>query len=111
MPAKKKSRPARQTRTAKPAAKRTAAAKRKVRTPGPKYVYAFDEIRAAQRAAGTWDGVRGLLGGKGANLAEMTQLGLPVPPGFTVTTEACNTFLAAGGRFPAGMWDQVLDAV
>jgi pyruvate,orthophosphate dikinase len=55
--------------------------------------------------------VRGLLGGKGANLAEMMKLGLPVPPGFTMTTEACNAFLAAGGRFPKGMWEQVLDAV
>ena len=63
---------------------------------GPKYVYTFDEIRLAERKAGSWDGVRALLGGKGANLAEMTKLGIPVPPGFTVTTEACNAFLAAG---------------
>lgn len=47
-----------------------------------------------------------LLGGKGAGLAEMTRLGLPVPPGFTVTTEACREFLAAGGD-PEGLWDQV----
>ena len=42
-----------------------------------------------------------LLGGKGANLAEMTRLGLPVPPGFTITTEACRTYLAAGSEPPA----------
>jgi pyruvate,orthophosphate dikinase len=54
--------------------------------------------------------MRDLLGGKGANLAEMTSLGLPVPPGFVVTTRACNAYLAAGG-FPAGMWEQVLAAV
>jgi pyruvate,orthophosphate dikinase len=54
--------------------------------------------------------MRDLLGGKGANLAEMTGLGLPVPPGFIVTTEACNAYLAAGG-FPAGMWEQVLAAL
>ncbi|MFE0553979.1 pyruvate, phosphate dikinase [Streptomyces pilosus] len=47
-----------------------------------------------------------LLGGKGANLAEMTRLGLPVPPGFTLTTEACRAFLATGGE-PAGLWEEV----
>ncbi|HSQ03848.1 MAG TPA: pyruvate, phosphate dikinase, partial [Burkholderiales bacterium] len=76
-----------------------------------KYVYLFEEIRLAERAAGSWDGVRGLLGGKGANLAEMTKLKLPVPPGFIVTTEACNAFLAAGEQFPKSMWEQVLKAV
>ncbi len=75
-----------------------------------KYVYSFDEIGLAERAAGSGDDVRGLLGGKGANLAEMTKLKLPVPPGFVVTTQACNAFLAAGGRFPTGMWAQVLQA-
>ncbi|MFI0087870.1 pyruvate, phosphate dikinase [Streptomyces bobili] len=48
----------------------------------------------------------GLLGGKGANLAEMTRLGLPVPPGFTITTEACRAFLDSGGE-PPGMWEEV----
>jgi pyruvate,orthophosphate dikinase len=48
-----------------------------------------------------------LLGGKGANLAEMTKLGLPVPPGFTITTEACNAYLAAGGTLPGGLMDEV----
>ncbi|MEU7396498.1 pyruvate, phosphate dikinase [Streptomyces albogriseolus] len=47
-----------------------------------------------------------LLGGKGSNLAEMTRLGLPVPPGFTLTTEACRAFLATGGE-PAGLWEEV----
>ena len=51
--------------------------------------------------------MRDLLGGKGANLAEMTNAGLPVPPGFTITTEACNAFLSASEEFPDGMWDQV----
>jgi pyruvate,orthophosphate dikinase len=76
-----------------------------------KHVYGFDEVRLAERAAGSWEGVRALLGGKGANLAEMARLGLPVPPGFIVTTEACKAFLAAGGKFPRGMWDEVLAAV
>ncbi|MFD7690890.1 pyruvate, phosphate dikinase [Streptomyces sp. NPDC059781] len=47
-----------------------------------------------------------LLGGKGSNLAEMTRLGLPVPPGFTLTTEACHAFLATGSE-PAGLWEEV----
>jgi pyruvate,orthophosphate dikinase len=76
-----------------------------------KHVYLFDEVRLAERAAGSWDGVRALLGGKGANLAEMARLKLPVPPGFVVTTAACKAFLAGGGRFPPGMWDEVCDAV
>ncbi|MET8140929.1 pyruvate, phosphate dikinase [Sphaerisporangium sp. NPDC005288] len=63
----------------------------------PKYVYGFTE--------GNKD-LKELLGGKGANLAEMTNLGLPVPPGFTITTEACRRFLAGGG-VPDGLWDEV----
>jgi pyruvate,orthophosphate dikinase len=76
-----------------------------------KWVYLFHEVEEAEKYAGGWDGVRGLLGGKGANLAEMTRIGVPVPPGFTITTEACNAYLAAGERFPEGMWDQVLEAL
>lgn len=63
-----------------------------------KYVYAFHEGNAA---------MRDLLGGKGANLAEMTNIGLPVPPGFTITTEACREYLAGGKVFPPGLMDQV----
>jgi len=74
-----------------------------------KWVYRFDEIGQAKEYAGDdWEAVRGLLGGKGANLAEMARIGVPVPPGFTVTTEACNSYLSTGGRFPEGMWDQVV---
>jgi pyruvate, orthophosphate dikinase len=62
-----------------------------------KYVYDFSE--------GNKD-MKDLLGGKGANLAEMTNMGLPVPHGFTITTEACLTYLAEGGH-PAGLMDQV----
>ncbi len=76
------------------------------------WVYLFDQIADAQTAAGGgWDETRALLGGKGANLGEMTRLGVPVPPGFTITTEACIAYLDEGGRFPDGLWDQVLDAV
>ena len=54
--------------------------------------------------------MRDLLGGKGAGLAEMTRLGLPVPPGFTITTKACNAY-ARSGRFPPGLWKQVEDGL
>jgi len=76
-----------------------------------KWVYLFDEVDQAEKAAGSWNAVRELLGGKGANLAEMTRIGVPVPPGFTVTTEACNAFLANESKFPEGMWDQVLASI
>ena len=77
-----------------------------------KWVYLFNEVEQAQKnAGGTWDGVRVLLGGKGAGLADMTRAGVPVPPGFTVTTQACNAYLAAGEKFPEGMWDQELEAL
>ena len=72
-----------------------------------KWVYGFDELAAAEAAVGgSWDAARGLLGGKGANLADMTRIGVPVPPGFTVTTEACNAYLAAGETFPPGLWEE-----
>lgn len=67
-----------------------------------RWVYLLDQGRA---------GMRDLLGGKGANLAEMTAVGLPVPPGFILTTRACNAFLESGGRWPKGMWEQTLRAL
>ena len=77
-----------------------------------KYVYLFDEVEeAGARFDGDWEALRGLLGGKGANLFDATRLGIPVPPGFTVTTEACNAYLEAGETFPDGLWDQALEAV
>ncbi len=77
-----------------------------------KWVYLFNEVADAEKAVGgDWEGVRSLLGGKGAGLADMTRANVPVPPGFTVTTEACNAYLAEGGKFPAGMWDQELAAL
>src|SRR4051794_13775523 len=59
-----------------------------------RYVYDFDE---------TSDGGRELLGGKGVGLAEMTALGVPVPAGFTITTDACRAYMAAGGELPDGL--------
>src|SRR5438105_15072692 len=66
-----------------------------------KYVYAFREGNRDQKY---------LLGGKGANLAEMTSLGLPVPPGFTITTDACKAYMAAGNKIPDGLMEEVAQA-
>ena len=71
-----------------------------------RYIYSWGAGRAEGNA-----NMRDLLGGKGAGLAEMTSAGLPVPPGFTITTEACNDYFAAGERLPEGLWDDVLEAV
>jgi pyruvate, orthophosphate dikinase len=77
-----------------------------------KWTYQFDELeRATWHVGGEWDRVLALLGGKGANLAEMTTLGLPVPPGFTVTTEACMAYLGNDMQFPEGLWEQVLQSL
>jgi len=77
-----------------------------------KWVYTFQQVEEAEKhVGGVWEKVRGLLGGKGANLADMTRIGIPVPPGFTVTTEACNAYIDGGEKFPGGMWDQELAAM
>jgi pyruvate,orthophosphate dikinase len=68
-----------------------------------KYVYFFDE--GATLPAGA--SIRNLLGGKGAGLAEMSAAGLPVPSGFTITTDACLRFYESGGAFPDGLQEQV----
>ncbi len=77
-----------------------------------KWVFLFNEVDEVQKLlGGDWDNVRGLLGGKGANLGDMVRAKLPVPAGFTVTTEACNAYLAAGEKFPAGMWEQEVEGM
>jgi pyruvate, orthophosphate dikinase len=71
-----------------------------------RYIYAW--------GGGTAEGhgrMKDLLGGKGAGLAEMTLAGLPTPPGFTITTEACNDYFAAGEKLPGGLWDDVVAAM
>src|SRR2546426_1866469 len=69
---------------------------------GHKWVYHFGEGSAK---------MRDLLGGKGAGAAEMTRAGMPVPPGFTITTEACRAYLAKRDKFPPGMWEQTTTAL
>jgi pyruvate, orthophosphate dikinase len=94
---------------AKTMARRRAAAGRSGRGSGrrvpaarTKYVYSFGAGRAEGSSA-----MRDLLGGKGCELAEMTSLGIPVPPGFTITTEAWAAYHASGKAYPAGLWTQV----
>ncbi|HJS83213.1 MAG TPA: PEP/pyruvate-binding domain-containing protein, partial [Nitrososphaera sp.] len=65
-------------------------------------IYFFDEVKVIDRR---------LLGGKGAGLAEMTQLGLPIPPGFTITTDICEKFYEAGRRLPDGLMDEVRKSI
>ncbi len=69
-----------------------------------KYVYFFGNGKADGKGS-----MKDLLGGKGAGLAEMTNLKIPVPAGFTITTEACNEYFASGKKYPLGLWQQVLD--
>ena len=73
---------------------------------GPKRVYLFGVGRAEGRAA-----MYEILGGKGANLAEMTRLGIPVPPGFTISTEVCTEFYRAGRKLPAALRSEVMAAL
>ena len=68
-----------------------------------KYVYSFGDGKAQGTGA-----MKALLGGKGAGLAEMTNLKISVPPGFTITTDACLEYFKARKRYPTGMWDQTL---
>ena len=68
-----------------------------------KYVYFFGNGKAEGTSS-----MKDLLGGKGANLAEMTNIGLPVPPGFTISTEACDYFSKNNGAYPEGMREEVL---
>jgi len=75
-----------------------AKAKKTEKPSSEKYVYAFEEGNRDQKY---------LLGGKGANLGEMTNLGLPVPPGFTISTDACKAYMAKGDTLPAGLMDEV----
>ena len=71
-----------------------------------KWVYFFGDGKADGKAQ-----MKNLLGGKGANLAEMVSLGISVPPGFTITTEVCTEFYKNRQRYPQGLKDQVAKAL
>ena len=95
------------TKAAAKSVPKTKAAESANRLPkAKKYVYYFGSGKAEGRGD-----MKDLLGGKGAGLAEMTRLGIPVPPGFTITTDACVQFFAAGNKFPPGMWEEALVAL
>lgn len=79
---------------------------KKAKSKAGKMVYYFGKIKTE----GTKQ-AKTLLGGKGKNLAEMTSIGLPVPPGFTITTEVCDGYYKAGKKLPAGLMDEVNSAV
>jgi len=91
-------------RTAKKAASspKQASASRKTAAKGAKYVYTWGAGKADGHG-----GMKPLLGGKGANLAEMTRIGLPVPPGFTITTEVCTYYYANKRTYPASLQAQM----
>src|SRR4029077_14508338 len=93
---------ARQGRYGMPVKRAKKAKKADPKVRAQKWVYVF----AAGKAEGNAN-MRALLGGKGAGLAEMTNAGLPVPPGFTITTAACNAYFKGGGKLPPGLWDQI----
>lgn len=77
-----------------------------------KYVYLFSQLDMAEAASeGDREAVRGLLGGKGAGLAEMTRMDIPVPPGFTVTTEACKLYIDSGELLPEFVWDEITNTL
>ncbi|MDA8088865.1 MAG: pyruvate, phosphate dikinase [Nitrospiraceae bacterium] len=98
---------AKQGKVSKKSAKKVAGGTAKGRdskaAAGKKWIYFFGMGKADGQG-----GMKDLLGGKGAGLAEMSRLGLPVPAGFSITTEACNAYFDHGKRYPSGMWDQVL---
>src|SRR5215471_11580313 len=71
-----------------------------------KWVYAFGDGKAEGKAE-----MKNLLGGKGANLAEMSNLGLPVPPGFTITTEVCTLYYANDQNYPKDLTQSVAKAI
>src|SRR5476649_1997283 len=86
--------------------KKSKPAKRTVPPRAGQWVYAFGGGSAQGRA-----GMKELLGGKGANLAEMANLGLPVPPGFTITTDVCSFFYSNGRKLPPELSSQAMAAL
>jgi pyruvate,orthophosphate dikinase len=103
MATKTKAKPA---KSAKPAAKKAAP-----KAGAKQWVYLFSDEKGVARNTKTWSEVRDLLGGKGAGLFDMTRKGVPVPPGFTLSTEVCDAFVAAGNKIPDATWKQAVDAM
>ncbi len=75
------------------------------------WVFLFNDEKGVNKVTKSWNEVRDLLGGKGAGLFDMTRAGLPVPPGFTLSTEVCDEFVRAGNKIPKEAWDQALAAM
>jgi pyruvate,orthophosphate dikinase len=91
------------TKTAKPAAKSAA---------NKQWVFLFNDESGVNKATKKdWNATRELLGGKGAGLFDMTRKGVPVPPGFTLSTEVCDEFVRQGNKIPAAAWEQALKAM
>src|SRR5258705_2839232 len=85
---------------------RVRAQRSRKKTKTPRYVYYFGDGRADGSG-----GMKALLGGKGANLHEMTRIGLPIPPGFTITTDVCTHFYAHNRTYPRELKGQVAAAL
>jgi pyruvate,orthophosphate dikinase len=85
--------------------KKKSIAKPKIQNKG-KWVYNFEDTPKLDKQS-----LKNLLGGKGANLSEMIRINLPVPPGFTITTEACNEFYKLNQNYPSTLKNQVNDAI
>ena len=98
-------------KTAKKTAARKAAPASKAKTAARQWVFLFTDEKAITKVAPTNDDVRNLLGGKGRGLFDMTRAGLPVPSGFTLSTEVCKEFVKAGNKIPKAAWDQALAAM
>src|SRR5204863_1686648 len=92
--------------TCSPTKRRTRVVLKKVISMIRKYIYSFGNGKAEGRAD-----MKEILGGKGANLAEMTNIGLPVPSGFTISTEMCNYYLSHQGKYPNNFKKNVLNAL
>src|ERR1035438_2387248 len=94
------------SKSLKARAKAGASSRKSASAKAPKYVYSWGSGRADGNG-----GMKPLLGGKGANLAEMSRIGLPVPAGFTITTEVCTHYYANRRTYPAALQAQIADGV
>jgi pyruvate,orthophosphate dikinase len=98
-------------KAAKLVTKKKAGAAKKAAPAKKQWVFLFNDEKGVNKNAKGWSAVRELLGGKGAGLFDMTRKGVPVPPGFTLSTEVCDEFERNGGKIPKATWDQALAAM